>query len=247
MSILTVFLPLHVAMAGLAPPAEPLQPVATAPAPVVAAKPILAVVRPGDAKLILVQQPVPGPQAAQPAAPALDKDAIIDKAGQALGSVKTAKGRFTQVDTSGTQSGYFYISRPGKIRFEYITPEPMFIISDGVTVSMQEPKRKSYDSAPLASTSFNLFLKSDVDLKKSGNVTTTSSHDGAYFVTLVDKTGEAQGKIELEFGAAAFDLRGWTATDGAGAKTKVKLTDTQTNVALQPALFVVKAPEDERR
>ena len=245
MSILTVFLPLHVAFAGLVPSPEAPTPTVMAPASTQAARPIAAVAHPGDARLIRVQQPAPAPQAAQSAA--LDKDAIIDKAGKALGSVKTAKGRFTQVDQSGTQSGYFYISRPGKIRFEYITPEPMFIISDGVTVSMQEPKRKSYDSAPLASTSFSLFLKSDVDLKKSGNVTGTSSHDGAYFVTLVDKSGEAQGKIELEFGAAAFDLRGWTATDGSGAKTRVKLTDAQTNVALQPALFVVKAPEDEER
>jgi outer membrane lipoprotein-sorting protein len=243
MSILTVFLPLHVAMTGLAPPAEQPQPVVMAPAPA-APKLIQAVAKPGDAKLILIQQPAPAPQAATAT---LDKDAIIEKAGKALGGVKTAKGRFTQTDASGTQSGYFYISRPGKIRFEYITPEPMFIISDGVTVSMQEPKRKSYDSAPLASTSFSLFLKSDVDLKKSGNVTATSSHDGAYFVTLVDKTGEAQGKIELEFGAQNFDLRGWTATDGSGVKTKVKLAETQTNVSLQPALFVVKAPEDERR
>jgi len=244
MSILTVFLPLHVAISSLAPqPAAPA-PIVIAPAPMRAASPIAAVAHSADARLILVQQPSPAPLAGSVV---LERDAIIEKAGKALGSVKTAKGRFTQVDQSGTQSGYFYISRPGKIRFEYITPEPMFIISDGVTVSMQEPKRKSYDSAPLASTSFSLFLKSDVDLKKSGNVTGTASHDGAYYVTLVDKSGEAQGKIELEFGAAAFDLRGWTATDGSGAKTKVKLTDTQTNVTLQPALFVVKAPEDEER
>jgi outer membrane lipoprotein-sorting protein len=244
MSILTVFLPLHVAISGLAPQPPAPAPVVMAPPPIRTATLIPAVAHPGDAKLVLIQQPSPAPMAATVV---LERDGIIEKAGKALGSVKTAKGRFTQVDQSGTQSGYFYISRPGKIRFEYITPEPMFIISDGVTVSMQEPKRKSYDSAPLASTSFSLFLKSDVDLKKSGNVTATSSHDGAYFVTLVDKSGEAQGKIELEFGAAAFDLRGWTATDGSGAKTKVKLTDTQTNVALQPALFVVKAPEDEER
>ena len=245
MSIATLVLPLHLALTGPAPPPSPEM----APPPLAplaqTSQAIRAVARPGEAKLLRIQ--LPAPQAAQPAAPAVpDRDAIIEKAGKALGSVKTARGRFTQVDQSGTQSGYFYISRPGRIRFEYITPEPMFIISDGVTVSMQEPKRKSYDSAPLASTSFSLFLKSDVDLKKSGNVTGASSHDGAYFVTLVDRSGEAQGKMELEFGAG-FDLRGWTATDGTGARTRVKLTDIQTNVTLQPALFVVKAPEDEDR
>lgn len=243
MSILTLFLPLQIALAGM-PPEKLL------PDPQLAVQIAPAVAHPGEARLIRIQAPAkpvapsPAPQAA-PAA--LDKAVIIDRAGKALAAVKTAKGRFTQNDQSGTQSGFFYLSRPGKIRFEYVTPEPMFIISDGVTVSMQEPKRKSYDSAPLASTPFNLFLKSDVDLKKSANVVAAAARDGAYFVTLEDKTGEAQGRIELEFGGADFDLRGWTAIDGAGAKTRVRLTEVQTNTGLQAALFVVRAPEDSER
>ena len=189
--------------------------------------------------------PAPGPNAS-PSAP-VDQAAVMDKAAQALSSVKTAQGKFSQIDERGQQaSGAFYISRPGKVRFEYTSPEPMFIVSDGVSVSSEEPKRASFDSVPLASTPLHLFLRSNIDLKRDGSVTSVISNNGSYFITLVDKTGEAQGKMTLEFRASDFELLGWTTTDGGGAQTRVKLSETQKNVQLKPSLFILKDPADRR-
>lgn len=191
--------------------------------------------------------PSPVPPPAQTGAAVLDKNAVIDRVGKALTDVKTAQGKFTQVDaTGGSSSGSFYINRPGKVRFEYTAPEAMFIVSDGTSVSVEEPKRKSYDSVPLSSTPLHLFLRSNVDLKRDGSVTDVSNSNGSYFVTLVDKTGEAQGKMILEFRASDFELLGWRSIDGSGAETRVSLTDTQKNVSLKPSLFVVKDPNDLR-
>ncbi len=198
--------------------------------------------------LILAQSPAP-PPAAAPAPPAtatFDRDAVIDRAGKALAGVKTAQGRFTQLDPYGEESaGDFYISRPGKIRFDYRTPEPMHIVSDGVSVSIEEPKRDAYDAVPLASTSFSLFLKDSVNLQRAAKVRDVKATGGSYFVTLEDKTGEAEGQMTLEFRASDFELLGWRATDGSGGETKVQLSDVKTNVALKPALFVVRDPNDD--
>lgn len=196
------------------------------------------------AQLIQVQQPAPN---TKPATPAADRTAIVDRVGKALSDVKTAQGSFTQVDQGGSSSGAFYISRPGKVRFEYKQPEPMFLVSDGVSVSIEEPKRGSYDAVPLSSTPLNLFLRSNVNLQRDGSVTDVQTSNGSHFVTMVDKTGEAEGKMILEFRASDFELLGWRAIDGAGGETRVKLTDIKTNVSLKPALFVVKDPTDERR
>lgn len=201
----------------------------------------------------LAQAPVPPPGLPQ-APPALaspaatvDTAAITEKAAQALTAVKTAQGEFTQIDERGEKkTGKFYISRPGKVRFEYTAPEPMFIVSDGVTVSSEEPKRASYTAGPLASTPLHLFLRSNVDLRREGSVTNVTSNGGSYFVTLVDKSGEAQGKMTLEFRVSDFELLGWTITDGGGQHTRVALSGTQKNVALNPALFIVKDPADKR-
>jgi outer membrane lipoprotein-sorting protein len=188
------------------------------------------------------------PKAPVPAAtPAVDRNAVVDRVSKALTEVKTAQGKFSQLDAQGrTSTGNFYINRPGKIRFEYTTPEPIFIVSDGTTVSIEEPKRKSYDSAPLSASTLRLFLRSNVDLKRDGSVADVTTSNGSHFVTLVDKSGEAQGRMILEFRVSDFELLGWRSLDGAGAETRVRLSDTKRNVSLKPALFVVKAPADNR-
>ena len=231
-------------------PAKPIPvkitPPAVKPAIVVAPPAAAAASTPqAPAQLIQIQQPgpSPAPQAAAPAA--TDRAAIIDRVSKALSEVKTAQGKFTQVEAKGgTSSGAFYISRPGKIRFEYTAPEAMFIISDGVSVSIEEPKRESYDAVPLSSTQFHLFLRSNVDLKRDGSVTDVTTSNGSHFVTLVDKTGEADGKMILEFRASDFELLGWRAITSTNGETRVKLTDVKKNVAIKPSLFVVKDPAD---
>lgn len=272
MSILlaTVFpLVLSSGVAGALPAPAPasLQPVAAQPAKAQAAKPLQVKLAPPAAAPILAPAPAPAvvaPQApepqlipiqqlgptpaALPAAPAADRAAIIARVEKALTDVKTAQGKFSQVDAQGgSSSGAFYISRPGKIRFDYTTPEEMLIVSDGVSVSIEEPKRDAYDAVPLSSTPLHLFLRSNVDLKRDGSVTDVSSADGSHFVTLVDRTGEAEGKLILEFRASDFELLGWRSLDGAGAETRVKLSDVRKNVSLKPSLFVVKDPADRDR
>jgi outer membrane lipoprotein-sorting protein len=214
------------------------------PAPAASAPQTSAGQAPQGAQLIQIQQPSPSPAPQATAPAATDRAAIIDRVSKALSEVKTAQGKFTQVEAGGTSSGAFYISRPGKIRFEYTAPEPMFIISDGVSVSIEEPKRESYDAVPLSSTQFHLFLRSNVDLKRDGSVTDVTTSNGSHFVTLVDKTGEADGKMILEFRASDFELLGWRAINGTGGETRVKLTDVKKNVSIKPSLFVVQAPAD---
>ena len=248
MSILSSLFPLALSVSAQAlaapAPAEvaPVIPVVApavtpAPAPVmIAPKPVVvpAIVKAPAVEIVKIRAPG-----------TLDRNAIIDRVAKAMTDTKTVQGQFTQVDPSGSPSnGSFYISRPGKVRFEYTKPEPIFIVSDGTTVSIEETKRKSYDAVPLASTPLNLFLRSNIDLKKDGSVADVQTSGGNYFVTLVDKTGEAEGKMILQFRQADFELMGWRQVDGTGAETSVKLNNIQKNVALKASLFVVKDPAD---
>jgi outer membrane lipoprotein-sorting protein len=249
--------PAPVAMQSAAVPSATAQPKplpvkVTPPAAAPAAKSQPAIVTSPQAPAELIQIQAPQTPAAAPkqAAPsATDRTVIIDRVSKAFTDVKTAQGKFSQIDAQGgASSGAFYISRPGKVRFDYTAPEPMHIVSDGASVSIEEPKRKAYDAVPLSSTPLHLFLRTNVDLKRDGSVTDVTTQNGSHFVTLVDKTGEAEGKMILEFRASDFELLGWRALDGAGAETRVRLTDTKRNVSLKPSLFVVRDPTDlERR
>jgi outer membrane lipoprotein-sorting protein len=257
MSILSTLFPLALSVSAqaLAAPAPleiaplPATPV-TAPAVTPAPAPVFTapkVVAPRPAPAIAAQSGAQsGAQIVKVQAPgALDRNAIIDRVAKAMSDTKTVQGSFTQVDPSGSPSnGAFYISRPGKVRFEYTVPEPIFIVSDGTTVSIEEPKRKAYDAVPLSSTPLNLFLRSNIDLRKDGSVTDVQTSSGSHYVTLVDKTGEAEGKMILQFRQSDFELLGWRQIDGTGAETRVQLTGIKKNVSLKPSLFVVRDPSD---
>ncbi len=205
-----------------------------------------AIVPADPAPLVRINAPAPEPEPAPQEDPAVafDRDEVIDKAANALSSVRTAEGRFVQQDNAGSASGKFYISRPGKLRFDYSSPETMHIVSDGVSVSIEEPERDAYDSVPLASTQLNLFLRDDLDFDRDGNVVDVSASDVSYFLTLEDETGEADGQMILEFRRSDFELMGWRAIDGAGGQTFVSLRDVKTGGRLRPSLFVVTDPAD---
>ncbi|MEZ5939658.1 MAG: outer-membrane lipoprotein carrier protein LolA [Hyphomonadaceae bacterium] len=248
-----------------APAASRPAPVTTTPVPAVVQTPPNA----AGAHVIPVNAPqapapqIPAPQTSAPQASApqtppaagappspatLSRDAALDKAAAALSGVKTAKGQFTQIDSmGGVATGDFYISRPGRVRFDYDSPEPMHIVSDGVSISIEEPKRSTYDAVPLASTPLNLFLRSNVDLKKDGSVVDVTENGGVVFLTLEDRTGEAQGQMTLEFRASDFELMGWRAVDGQGQETRVRLSNVEKNARVSNALFVVTDPADRDR
>src|SRR5690348_12363555 len=194
MSMMSALIPLALAIGPQAAASPTTVAVAPTPSPVASApiaKPVEVKItpparitppaaKPGGTQIIKVQAPA-----------ASDRNAIIDRVARALSDTRTAQGTFTQVDPQGSpSSGVFYINRPGKVRFEYTSPEPIFIVSNGVSVSIEEPKRKSYDAVPLSSTPLNLFLRSNIDLRKDGSVTDVTTSNGSHFVTLVDKTGE---------------------------------------------------------
>ncbi len=67
---------------------------------------------------------------------------------------------------------------------------------------------------PLSSTPLSLFLRSNIDLRKDGSVADVQTSNGSHYVTLVDKTGEAEGKMILQFRQTDFELLGWRQVDG---------------------------------
>jgi outer membrane lipoprotein-sorting protein len=263
--LLTTLFPLALSGAGLTALASPsVSPSTAKPVPAIALQPVKAApkIAPEITPAVAATKPVAAPPIVTPSrppasvepvqiqapapAPTPDRTAIVERVNKALTEVKTAQGKFTQVDPEGaSRSGAFYISRPGKVRFDYTSPEPMHIVSDGTTVSIEEPKRDAWDSMPLSQTPLSLFLRSNVDLKR--DVTDVRTSGDSHFVTLVDKTGEAEGRMILEFRASDFELLGWRVVDGEDLETRVRLSDTKRNVSLKQSLFVVKPPEEDRR
>src|SRR5205823_12608097 len=95
---------------------------------------IVAIALSGLALLVSV------PLAAADKPPALtpEQTAAIDEIGNYINGFHTLQGEFTQTSPKGIVSkGVFYLSKPGKMRFEYSAPNPFIIVSDGTWVTIK--------------------------------------------------------------------------------------------------------------
>ena len=83
--------------------------------------------------------------------------ADIERAEKYLQDLKTAQARFVQTTHNGTQLvGTFYLSRPGKLRFEYDAPMEDFVVADGMFIYFYDAELEEQTNAPIKATMASL-------------------------------------------------------------------------------------------
>lgn len=154
----------------------------------------------------------------------LDQQALVDKAGAYIQDLKTVRGRFTQVDGAGAATtGVFYLSRPGKARFEYDPPAGMLVVSDGYNVAVSDRRLKTYNIYPLGRTPLVLLLARHVRLDRGVVITGVERTASGFVISARDGRKQADGRITMSFASDPIALRGWSITDPQGRQTRVSL------------------------
>lgn len=157
-----------------------------------------------------------------------------------LNSVTTLVGDFVQIDPDGILSeGQFYMTRPGRIRFEYKEPNPALVISDGFWVGVVDKRYSQVDRFPLSETPLNLILKENVDLSEEGAVKAIEESDGQLRVKAEDPSHPERGSITMVFGSNPLELRQWIIDDAQGGATTVALSEMRSNVPIEPSRYVI--------
>lgn len=166
----------------------------------------------------------------------------------AMNNTGTFQGRFTQYSADGSNaSGIVYIQRPGRVRFEYDAPNPLLIVSDGVTLVYKDRQLETFDRFPLAATPLNYFLKENIRLQDDTEVISLQKLPNQWRVTARDGSGTMPGLITLVFDSNTLALQQWVITDEFGGQTTVQLSDLQYNQRVDPRLFILRDEREDRR
>lgn len=186
--------------------------------------------------------------AAEPMKLSPEQQGAVDAISDYLNSFKTLQGEFTQISPKGNMSqGIFYISKPGKMRFEYAPPNPFLIVSDGTWLTIKNVKKEKGDQFPLSQTPLRLVLGNKVDIARDTNILDFQDQDGMTTVTVEDKKNTlGSGQLTLVYDQARKALQQWIVTDGKGRKTTVSLENLQPGIEPDPKLFVVKIKRDNK-
>jgi outer membrane lipoprotein-sorting protein len=187
--------------------------------------------------------------AAKPMKLSPEQTASIDQISDYLNSFKTMQGEFTQISPKGNLSrGVFFISKPGKMRFEYAPPNPFLIVSDGKWLTVKNTKKEKGDQFPLSQTPLRLVLGNKVDIAKDTHILKLEEQDGLIAVTLEDKeTTLGNGQLTLVYDQARNALQQWVVIDGKGRRTTVTLENVEAGVKTDPKLFVVKIDRVDKK
>ena len=190
------------------------------------------------------QLTAPAPQAAFTDPRSVPAD--LARVDAAMNSTTSFSGRFAQYAADGSfAQGQVYIKRPGKLRFEYDAPNPLLIVSDGVTLTQQDKALETIDRVPLSATPLNFFLREDVNLANDTEVIGLQKTFNEWRVTARDGSGEMDGAITMVFDAQNLALKEWIIADSFGGETRVLLSELRYNERINPRLFVLR--DDSRR
>jgi outer membrane lipoprotein-sorting protein len=166
--------------------------------------------------------------------------AELDRISAYLNAVTTLKGGFLQIAPSGDESeGTFYISKPGRMRFEYKPPTPTLLVADGRTVAVANTRLNTVDRYPLSETPLGLILNNDIDIRHNPALVSIEHQQGSIVINLRSSSNRTNANISLVFAEPEFELRQWTVIDNQGLSTTVALRDQQPGAVLAPSLFVL--------
>lgn len=158
-----------------------------------------------------------------------------------LNGLDTLAGDFVQIDHEGVLSrGTFNMRRPGRLRFDYRPPNPALIVADGSWVGVCDRQIETFERYPLEETPLDLLLRDRVDLRSEGAVQSIARGEGQLRVRAIDPDAPDQGSITMIFSEVPLALRQWVVVDAQGLTTTVALSDTRTNVRIDPELFVIE-------
>ena len=208
-----------------AAPSQPQTAAQTAPAPNPITNPFAALLgKPGSTGSLSTEQ-----------------RAIVDRVNSYLSGVQTLTGKFIQVGPDGSRTqGDFFISKPGRVRFEYDDPSPIELIADGSSVVVRDRRLATQDVYPLSQTPLRFLLADRVDLTKDTHLVAVYADN--VFVTVVaeEKSGiVGTSRLMIMFSAKDMQLKQWTVTDPQGYDTTVAVYNLDTSKRPDPALFKI--------
>ncbi|HMQ92916.1 MAG TPA: outer membrane lipoprotein carrier protein LolA [Amaricoccus sp.] len=163
--------------------------------------------------------------------------------------LRSAQGRFRQTNPNGsTQTGRFYLAKPGRIRFEYDTPKGAMVIADGEWVGVFDPKsNRNPTRYPLSKTPLSLLLRDRISLAEPGLVLGATRDANGTDITVVDPRAPGEGRMVMRFSDDPIVLKRWEITTKTGQRTRVALTEFRPGVAINGSLFNIELAASKYR
>jgi outer membrane lipoprotein-sorting protein len=154
-----------------------------------------------------------------------------------LNSINNLSASFTQIDENGgIQKGKFYLSRPGKMRWEYTNPTKILIIVNNKDVVYFDKKRDHISYFTARNDFINLLTKPIINFKDE-KIFVKSLKEQDKKVTLILGKEESAEVFTIVFNQNPFEIKTLQTIDNSENHIYITFQDIQQPSSLDPSLF----------
>jgi outer membrane lipoprotein carrier protein len=162
---------------------------------------------------------------------------------------------FTQLYEGGVlrkkatpEHGTVFVKKPGKMRWNYVSPEEKVFVSDGRQIQLYVPADKQVMISPVPAddqaTSAVLFLMGRGNLTRDFTVRyADGATDNTYVLRLDPKTRQAEYDwLQLTVDRKSLQIRELTASDQQGGRSTFRFTNFKENPGVSDKTFAFTPP-----
>ncbi|MDX2072907.1 MAG: outer membrane lipoprotein carrier protein LolA [Alphaproteobacteria bacterium] len=172
----------------------------------------------------------------------------IERIERYLSGISTIVSDFTQVAPDGSlTNGKFYMSRPGKMRWQYNPPTPVLMVSSGTELIFYDYELEQLSHIPLDGSLISFLAQDKITFGGDVGITHFENEASAIRIEVAQKDKPTEGKLMLEFSDKPLTLRNMVVTDATGQTTTVALQNAKFGSEIDPELFVFKDPRKRKR
>ena len=167
---------------------------------------------------------------------------LVSKIELYLNNIKYFKANFIQDDTATSQlcEGKFYLSRPGKLRVDYLNPFEASLYSYNRTTTYYDKELDEVSTIRTASTPLQFLLRKNISFKdKSLSIVDLTEDDEQITISLKEKGKENSGTLMLKFTKNPIVLSSLKLINGTGQEIEMTLFNIS-NKPIEDSMFVFK-------
>lgn len=162
-----------------------------------------------------------------------------------LSGFKTLTARFIQINQTKAvlSQGKIFIERPGKARWEYLSPEQILLVVKDGKLSFWDKELDQITYADLPPTPLEILLYNNVEFSEKTKVIDVLETDDMLTVIIAPTSTDNEFQyLEMEFSKDPLTLKRLRRADANNAITTIQLINPKFDKKLDEELFTFKNP-----
>ena len=159
-----------------------------------------------------------------------------------LNSISNFSAKFVQKSSGGIVEGKFYLSRPGKMRVEYLNEPKILIVVNGSVLSYKDIELDEVSNISTNTTPASFLTRPNISFAaKDVEITNVVKTDESITISLIKKNRTEAGEFTLTFKTSpALGFAKMQVTNDLGEVTSITLRDVTFPESLSDNLFVIR-------